>query len=103
MKEYLNDYPGISIFLRGDSGFATPKIYSLAETHGCGYVIRLKSNENLIRLADTAAEDLAYMTRKNAVDYAAVYGEFEYQANSWDYPRRVVCKVEKPTGQICFL
>ena len=57
MEEYLNDYSGISIFLRGDSGFATPKIYSLAETHGCGYVIRLKSNANLIRLADTAAED----------------------------------------------
>ena len=28
------------------------------------------------------------------------YGEFEYQANSWEYPRRVVCKVEKPTDQL---
>ena len=104
MEEYLNEYPDIRIFLRGDSGFASPKIYSLAENHGCGYVIRLKSNSNLMRLADMVAEDLADITRKNAVvDYAVTYGEFEYQANSWDYPRRVVCKVEKPYGQICFL
>ena len=26
-----------------------------------------------------------------------------YQAGSWAYPRRVVCKVEKPTGQMIHL
>ena len=34
MEEFLNDYPDIPVFLRGDSGFASPEIYSLAETHG---------------------------------------------------------------------
>ena len=34
------------------------------------------------------------------MDYAVVYGEFFYQADSWKYPRRVVCKVEKPYGQL---
>ena len=29
-----------------------------------------------------------------------MYGEFYYQASSWDYPRRVVFKVEKPANQI---
>jgi len=28
------------------------------------------------------------------------YGEFLYQAGSWKHPRRVVCKVEKPTDQL---
>lgn len=40
------------------------------------------------------------MTREDQVSYAAAYGGFKYQANSWEYPRRVVCKVEKPTDQL---
>ena len=39
-------------------------------------------------------------TRENAVSYDFIYGEFEYQAGSGDYPRRVVCKIEKPFGQM---
>ncbi len=31
---------------------------------------------------------------------AVVYGEIAYQAGSWDYPRRVVCNIEKPFGQM---
>lgn len=38
-------------------------------------------------------------TASNKVDYAVCYGEFMYQAASWKYPRRVVCKVEKPSNQ----
>ena len=34
------------------------------------------------------------------VDYAVEYGEFLYQAGTWDYPRRVVFKIEKPYGQM---
>ena len=34
------------------------------------------------------------------VSYAVCYGEFMYQAGSWKYPRRVVCKVEKPSDQL---
>lgn len=34
------------------------------------------------------------------ISYAVVYGEFMYQAGSWDHPRRVVFKIEKPYGQM---
>ena len=27
--------------------------------------------------------------------FVALYGEFSYQAGSWDYPRRIICKIEK--------
>ena len=37
------------------------------------------------------------------MDYAVVYGEFMYQAGSWPYERRVVCKVEKPENQMVCL
>ncbi len=39
-------------------------------------------------------------TRVNTLDYAVTYGEFMYQAASWEYPRRVVFKIEKPTNQL---
>ena len=31
------------------------------------------------------------------------YGEFLYQAGTWKYPSRVVCKVEKPTDQQIYM
>ena len=48
-------------------------------------------------------ERLAKITKDNTIDYAVVYDEFLYQANSWDYPRRVVAKIEKPTGQLVYM
>ena len=97
--EYLNYYTDIALFLRGDSGFATPDLYKQCESNGTSYVIRLKSNNILMTLAAELDAELTDMTKDNYTDYAVVYGEFHYQAGSWEYPRRVVCKIEKPAGQ----
>ena len=98
--EYLDKYPDTAMFLRGDSGFATDELYSLCETHGTSYAIRLKENGVLRKLASEIESELEDLTAENMVDYAVIYGEFLYQAKSWDYPRRVVCKIEKPAGQM---
>jgi len=103
LNEYLNEYPDTAMFLRGDSGFATDELYSLCETHGTSYAIRLKENGVLRKLASEIESDLEDLTTENMVDYAVVYGEFLYKAKSWDYPRRVVCKIEKPAGQMLHL
>ena len=100
MEEYQTCYPDIALFLRGDSGFATNDLYSLCETNGTAYAIRLKENAVLRKMSLELEDDLTDMTRDNIVPYAAVYGEFFYKAGSWDYPRRVVCKLEKPYGQM---
>ena len=101
--EFLNDYPEIYLLLRGDSGFATPGLYEQCETNGTSYVIRLKENTTLRKLTCELDAELSEITRDNMVDYAVVYGEFYYQAGSWDYQRRVVCKIEKPAGQMIHL
>ena len=98
--EYMNDYPDIPLLLRGDSGFATPDLYEQCETNGTSYVIRLKENVTLRKLASDIDAELTESTKDNILDYAVVYGEFYYQAGTWGYPRRVVCKIEKPTGQM---
>lgn len=100
LEEYSADYPGIKLFLRGDSGFATPGLYTQCEKNGVSYAIRLKNNTVLQRLSRNLADELTEKTKTNMVDYAVVYGEFYYQAGSWDYPRRVACKIEKHKGQL---
>ena len=103
LDEYLNDYPQISILLRGDSGFATPELYRQCEENGTSYVIRLKENGILREKASYLVDELDEITKNNKVDYAAVYGEFMYKAGSWPYERRVVCKVEKPENQLTYM
>lgn len=99
LDEYLYSYPNIALYMRGDSGFAVPKLFHQAETSGVSYAIRLKANQNLYKLALHADSCLDERTSKNKIDYAVVYDEFYYQAKSWKYPRRVVVKVEKPSNQ----
>lgn len=103
LDEYLNDYPQISILLRGDSGFATPELYRQCEENGTSYVIRLKENGILRKKASYIVDELDEITKNNKVDYAAVYGEFMYKADSWPYERRVVCKVEKLENQLTYM
>ena len=100
LDEFLTDYPDIPLLLRGDSGFATPALYSQCETNVTSYVIRLKENRILRNLASFIEEELMEQTKPDQISYAVAYGEFEYQANTWEYPRRIVCKVEKPTDQL---
>ena len=102
LDEYLADYPSINLLLRGDSGFATPELYRQCEENGTRYVIRLKENNNLREKAAYLVAEIDDITRENKVDYAVVYGEFMYQAATWPYERRVVCKVEKPENQMTY-
>ncbi|SHK29655.1 Transposase DDE domain group 1 [Hathewaya proteolytica DSM 3090] len=99
LMEFQNNYPDIPLLLRGDSGFTKPELYEQCEVNGVSYVIRLKENKLLRKLADHIDERLTDATKNDMCSYAVQYGEFMYQSGSWKYPRRVVCKVEKPYGQ----
>ena len=100
LDEYQNEYPDIDLFLRADSGFAAPGLYTQCETNGVSYVIKLKDNQTLRKMASSLVGELGEETKDNIVDYAVVYGAFYYQAKTWEYARRVVCKVEKPQDQM---
>lgn len=102
IDEFLTDYPDTRLRLRGDSGFATPELYSVCEAKGVKYAIRLKQNNNLIALAARLKRKLDEKTAKDKAGYAAVFGQFQYQAASWDSPRRVCCKVEKKADSFLY-
>ena len=103
IQDYRSKYPSLPLYLRGDSGFATPELYEACEENDCKYAIRLKGNSTLRGLCADKEEALCRAVRDNISDYAVTYGEFEYQAGSWSRPRRVVFKIEKPAGQFIYM
>ncbi len=100
LEEFAENYSNIPLYLRGDSGFASPELYEVLERKNCKYAIRLKENAKLRELAADKDDALYRATKHNQLDYAVTYGEFMYQAGSWSHPRRVVFKIEKPYGQL---
>ena len=101
LKELREDYPGMKLLFRADSGFATPELYEVLEEHDCQYAIRLKQNTSLMKLAAEKDEALtrAVNYKQDVISRACEYGEFMYQAKGWSHPRRVVFQIEKPYGQ----
>lgn len=95
-QEYMER--GIKTYLRGDSGFSSPRLYKTCEMNGCSYAIRLKQNSSLTALASDEDEDLYKATRKDQISYAVTYGEFMYQAGSWEYPSVWFSKSRNHTG-----
>lgn len=99
LKRYKTLYPWINPVLRGDSGFAVPGLFELAETKEANYVIRLKANKRL----QAKAEELLAQIPDDVVEATSVfYREFSYQAKSWTRSRRVVVKMERPTDELLF-
>ena len=82
---------------RADAAFALPALYATLETAGYLYAIRLPKNALLQeRIADLSRRPVG----RPPNEVRRVYGEFEYQAGSWDKPRRVLAKVEWHPGDL---
>lgn len=86
------------IVVRGDSGFADPKIFDLCEDNDSDYYIRLKSNNVLWDLAHNTINKLDLRN----YDEQIIYGEFCYKAESWRDYRRVLVKVHKKKGEFIY-
>jgi Transposase DDE domain group 1 len=84
-------------YFRGDAAFADPVLYGALEEAGYRYVIRLKANAVLEReIEHLLKRPVGRPSRKPKV----FYHSFQYQAKSWDQPRRVVAKVEWHQGEL---
>lgn len=67
LEEFTNDFPGMPLYLRGDSGFASPDLYEVLAEKGCKYAIRLKENTRLYELAEDENQALYRATKFNQV------------------------------------
>ena len=61
-------------------------------------MIRLKANSTLYRLAKTVTDEFL---EDYSLQYSQqFYGEFTYQAKSWNQPRRVIVQVRRKAGEL---
>lgn len=100
LTRYEKWVPNALVVIRGDSGFAVPGLFDLAEAKGHKYVIRLKSNARLQSMAQAMADPL--LSLDNLHKRQVHYREFMYQASSWEEARRVVVKMERSAGELLF-
>ena len=84
-------------FFRADAAFALPALYETLETEGYFYAIRLPTNAVL---QDKIAHLLKRPVGRPPNHVRRIYGDFEYQAGSWEKPRRVLAKVEWHPGEL---
>ena len=78
-------------FFRGDAAFAQPGVYVYLEAEHYQYAIRMPEN-NLFRehVRHLLTRPVGRPPKKPVVRYHS----FEYQAKSWNTPRRVISKIE---------
>ncbi len=88
---------GPTVVVRADAAFALPGVYEALERREVRYAIRLPANDVLMR----EIEDLLTRPRGRPSHAPLVrYRSFQYQAASWDRPRRVIAKVEHYLGEL---
>jgi len=99
IQHYNEKFPATTPFLRGDSGFAVPALYELCELESVSYVIRLKANANLKKLADELQPTTSPVDSTQTEVY---YEETVYQAGSWTKLRRVIIQSVRPASELFF-
>jgi hypothetical protein len=82
---------------RADAAFANPDVYEYLEAEGYDYAIRLPSNDVLQRTIEPLMTRPVGRPSNTPVVW---YAGFQYQADSWSRPRRVVAKVEWHKGKL---
>jgi len=93
VKALRKHWPGVRIRLRADSGLCRWKMLRWCERHQVEYVVGLAKNARLNALsAELQAQ--AEAQHQASQQKVRLFGAFEYQAGSWDRPRRVIVKAE---------
>ena len=93
VKALRAHWPKVKIVFRGDSGFCRWRMLSWCDAHNVSYIVGIAQNERLRKLASPLVERAAY-------NYEArhrkqrLFGSIQYEADTWDRPRRVIVKAE---------
>jgi hypothetical protein len=88
---------GVRLLFRADAAFAKPEVYDFLELRDIGYAVRLPANGVLQEYIKHLLKRPVGRPPKKPI---IRYHDFQYQAGSWDHPRRVVAKVEWHRGEL---
>jgi hypothetical protein len=95
----MHEQNDLRMKLRADAAFANPDLFKFCEDrkHPIEYVVRLKENAVLMRLAKPFMKRSVGRPPKRPV---VIYRDLTYRAESWDRVRRVVLKVAWHAGEL---
>lgn len=82
----------INTVIRGDSGFASPKIYEISEQFEAKYFIKLKSNARLNKVFIKKEEQIE--------EDEEIFFESTYRAKTWSKERRILCRIQKKGDEL---
>jgi len=97
LEPIVERYQKRRLLFRADAAFAKPEVYEYLEPRHISYAIRLPANEVLQEHIKHLLKRPVGRPPKKPIVW---YHDFQYQAGSWDRPRRVVAKVEWHRGEL---
>jgi hypothetical protein len=86
-------WPDLRLHVRGDAGFAVPRLYELCERLELDYSFGLASNPVLQRASDDLLQQAVQQYTQTGQPQR-LFTQLLYRAKSWKNPRRVVVKAE---------
>ena len=87
-------WPNVKILVRGDSGYANPELYAFCEEHDLKYVIGYGTNSVLKAETRVLLNYVQAWSELHDEPIQRFQDIRDYQAGSWDRPRRVIAKCE---------
>ena len=94
VERFRQRWPGVTIELRADSGFAIPALYDYCEWARLTYTLGLIPNGRLESVAVPLLAKAIQQQTETGAKTVRLAGETRYQAGSWPYERRVSFKAE---------
>lgn len=92
-KRLRQEWPGVNIIFRGDSGFCRHRMLSWCERHNVKYIVGMARNKRLERTIEPAmkiVDQLVELTKEKQREFFS----FQYAANTWKQSRHVIAKLE---------
>src|SRR4051812_7047164 len=97
LEPVIARHRGLVLYFRGDAAFAKPELHELSEAERIGYAVRLPATPVLQgRIGPLLPRPVGRPPNKPQVFFAS----FNYQAQSWAEPRRVVSQVGWHRGKL---
>lgn len=93
VKRIRKAWPKVAILLRGDSHFASPKVFTWCEKNNVHYIFGLTRNSILRTIAEPAMEQARRAYSDNGAK-VRIFRNIRYQASSWHRKIRVILKAE---------
>ena len=90
-------WPKTRISWRGDSHYGRLEAMTWCEANAAGFIFGLAGNAVLDGLCREAADDLCVRRAEEGAEKMRAFDSFQYQAKSWDKPRKVVARIEAST------